>query len=486
MHGIQNGFTITQPAENIPPAECANYPSATGPENRAKVESQIREEIAQGRYIVTKDKPLVISALGAIPKQDSQDIRLIHDCSRPTGKGVNSYANPEKFHFESIDNAVRHISRGSWMAKVDIKAAYRHVGLNPSEYKLTGIQYKFSGDKDVTFMYDSRLPFGASESVGCLHRISQSVVRAARRRAKRLNCHIMCYLDDFLIIGDSRRACQRAVDILVGILSELGFSLNWDKFCPPSQCIVFLGIEIDSVRCTIRIPSHKLQDIIACVSAWQAKRKATKRELQTLLGKLAWGAKCAKAIRPTFRSLIVLQSRLKKASHRIRIPSHVLQDLQLFHDWCQKFNGVTFLPVSQPVYTVYTDASQTAGAAFFQGDFAYMAWSADLPCLDSASIYVKELAAVLLAVVRWSAAWAGQSIHLLTDNKATAFALKTGRTRCQLANQVLREILWMLALVNCHFTVSYLPSKDNYIADALSRMDNAIFLAQAIKFLMHI
>ena len=55
-----------------------------------KVEAQIKEEISNGRYIVTRDKPLVISALGAIPKPDSGDLRLIHDCSRPEGLGVKA------------------------------------------------------------------------------------------------------------------------------------------------------------------------------------------------------------------------------------------------------------------------------------------------------------------------------------------------------------------------------------------------------------
>ena len=51
---------------------------------------------------------------------------------------------------------------------------------------------------------------------------------------------------------------------------------------------------------------------------------------------------------------------------------------------------------SQPAATVCTDASLLAGAAHFNTDFVYANWYIDAPCIASAGIYCKELAAVLL------------------------------------------------------------------------------------------
>ncbi len=143
---------------------------------------------------------------------------------------------------------------------------------------------------------------------------------------------------------------------------------------------------------------------------------------------------------------------------------------------------MTFLPGSQPVATVYIDASPTAGAAYFQGDFIYMAWSADLPSLLGALIFVKALAAILLAILRWQAVWRHRPIHIQTDNKAAASTLQSGRTRCPVANNILKAILWTAAVSQVTLSISYISTKDNYIADALSRMDNSKFLAMAIKF----
>ena len=46
---------------------------------------------------VGKEKPRVISARGAIPKQDSPELRLITDLSRPVGGAVNEYVIPKTF-----------------------------------------------------------------------------------------------------------------------------------------------------------------------------------------------------------------------------------------------------------------------------------------------------------------------------------------------------------------------------------------------------
>jgi len=65
-----------------------NYNSVCCPEAREKVESTLNDEITVGNYTIVPQKLTIISALGAVPKADSDDLRLIHDCSMPPGKEV--------------------------------------------------------------------------------------------------------------------------------------------------------------------------------------------------------------------------------------------------------------------------------------------------------------------------------------------------------------------------------------------------------------
>ena len=78
------------------------------------VQAQIVEELEEGRYIVSSEKPQIVNALGAIPKS-SGGVRLIHDCSRPSGLAVNDYAPlGEKVRFQSVDDAVRLLYPGGY------------------------------------------------------------------------------------------------------------------------------------------------------------------------------------------------------------------------------------------------------------------------------------------------------------------------------------------------------------------------------------
>ena len=61
--------------------EVENYSSATNTKMRAQTEAQIVSELENGHYKIVDDKPLIVSAIGAIPKRDSSKVRLIHDCS---------------------------------------------------------------------------------------------------------------------------------------------------------------------------------------------------------------------------------------------------------------------------------------------------------------------------------------------------------------------------------------------------------------------
>ena len=91
LDGIINGFELIPADSASSPAEMDNYSSSTKPEARDKVEQILQEEIAEVNYIVTLNRPTIVSALSAVPKAGSQELRLIHDCCMPVGRGVNSY-----------------------------------------------------------------------------------------------------------------------------------------------------------------------------------------------------------------------------------------------------------------------------------------------------------------------------------------------------------------------------------------------------------
>ena len=69
LQGIESGFKLIDDGISPDPSVCENYRSTTR-EFRDLVETQIEAEIRQGRYICTDIPPPIISALGAIPKNN--------------------------------------------------------------------------------------------------------------------------------------------------------------------------------------------------------------------------------------------------------------------------------------------------------------------------------------------------------------------------------------------------------------------------------
>ena len=111
-----------------------NYKSSTDPSVSNKVEKAILNELELGHHVIVNEKPPVVSALGAVPKPDSEDVRLIHDCSMPKGKGFNSYSKVNSFKFQTLDDAIKLLKLCYLMSKVDLKSAYRSVPIHPSNY----------------------------------------------------------------------------------------------------------------------------------------------------------------------------------------------------------------------------------------------------------------------------------------------------------------------------------------------------------------
>ena len=65
LNGIKHGFCLIDNSISVSSVEVDNYSSATN--NHDKVEHQILEEIREGRYVISKKKPALVSAFGAIP-----------------------------------------------------------------------------------------------------------------------------------------------------------------------------------------------------------------------------------------------------------------------------------------------------------------------------------------------------------------------------------------------------------------------------------
>ena len=101
-----------------------------------------------GRIIGPFDTPpfenFRISPLGLVPKKTPGEFRLIHHFSFPEGSSVNDGIPRElsSVRYATIDDAIKKISSlgaGCFLAKTDIKSAFRIIPLHHRDFDLLGL-----------------------------------------------------------------------------------------------------------------------------------------------------------------------------------------------------------------------------------------------------------------------------------------------------------------------------------------------------------
>ena len=98
---------------------------------------------------------------------------------------------------------------------------------------------------------------------------------------------LIFYLDDILILGESRQQACWQVQMVAYHLSNLGFVLN-EKKCvfQPQTCIKFLGFIVNSQTMTVSLPQSKVSHIVEKTNSLMRVRKVSARKLAHIIGKM--------------------------------------------------------------------------------------------------------------------------------------------------------------------------------------------------------
>lgn len=471
MHGLQHGFGIvdddvTVDGADIAHVEVRNNSSSTNRQNRAAVEARIQEELDNGHYVVVDNKPTFVSALSAVPKPGG-DIRLVHDLSQPEGESVNDFATKQPFSHESVEDAINLIGPQWYMAKVDLKSAYRSVAIKPAHRQFTGLKWTFRGDASPTYMVDTRLPFGARHSPFVFNRITQAVKRIYQKLGHDL---VVVYLDDFWIAAPSQCDCLHALNELIGLLRQLGFQINWNKVEGPTQRLTFLGIQIDTVAGHLSLNDTKTNALLLTLEEFLSRTRASRRQLERLAGRLSWASCVVPWGRLHVRRIFDLISTLKESGHKCRL-FDIHQDLRWWKVFLNAGTNRRLIWDNRPVVQIVTDASSQAGGAFCQdGDWIFRDWQCDRPDIAEQHINLKELGIVCEAARHWCKHWCGSQVVVSTDNQATMGIINNGTSPCRQAAVLLRELSYLSIKYDFSITARYICGGDNVLADAISRL----------------
>lgn len=99
----------------------------------------------------------------------------------------------------------------------------------------------------------------------------------------------MHYLDDFLIVANSRESCQVALKKLLQVFARLDVPIATEMLEGPAMTLTFLGIKIDTVAMSLWLPAERLAELKLLVANWLGRRFCTLKELESLAGKMQGG-----------------------------------------------------------------------------------------------------------------------------------------------------------------------------------------------------
>ncbi len=108
---------------------------------------------------------------------------------------------------------------------------------------------------------------------------------------REVGVRILNYLDDWLILAQSREQLSDHRDLVLQHLSQLVLRVNWEKSkLSPVQRISFLGVELDSVSMTARLTEERAQAVLNWLSSFRGRNVVPLKQFQRLLGHMVSAA----------------------------------------------------------------------------------------------------------------------------------------------------------------------------------------------------
>lgn len=480
VNGFKNGFKIGYQGSRCFRSS-ANLKSAS--EQTDEVDKKINKEVEAGRvagpFPSTPFKNLQISPIGIVPKKDSGAFRLIHHLSFPEGNSINDHITDDMktVSYASVDDAIQillQVGKNAYMCKTDISNAFRIIPIHPDDFELLGIKWKGN------FFYDRCLPFGCSSSCAIFENFSSALQWMAQNKCN--IPHIVHLLDDFLIISPPNRDLgNKHLEIFLKLCSTLGVPIKEEKTEYAQTTMTFLGIELDSVAMEARLPPEKIKKIQDLLLIFKRKKKATLKELQSLIGLLNFACCVVLPGRTFLRRLIDLTRGVTKPFYHISLNKESRLDLEAWFQFITHFNGKNmFLDQiwqTSSKLNLFTDAAGSLGfGALFEKNWFYGSFPEKY---EDQSIAFKELFPIVIAVSVWGQLLSNKCVLFHSDNQAVVHIINKQSSKDKDIMKLVRKLVINCMKHNILMKAEHIPGHHNILADLLSRFQIKTFREQA-------
>lgn len=434
--------------------------------------------------------------------------RLVHNASGPGDSSINDgIEDPYAIqldHSRVFQERLRHQLRRAGDQPVhlcvsDISKAYRRFGIRQADVPLLGLRCDAARRRTVPFFdgkrlrnrrvragqmlvyFDTRLPFGVSSSVSSCVRVTcfvRDLVRELLRPRHSGIGDVCAYIDDFGSMG-TPVATDDAVRTLRATLERIGCPENAAKLDTPSRTGTMLGLYYDLDARTVSLPDKKKRkyaDHLQSFLSRAQKGPVRLSEIKSVVGKLVHASGVYAASTIFYQRLLAVLRQTRSGSVTLHRPE--LDDIRWWLYLLQHTSGVVPLDpapwLHESEHRIYTDASGWGWGCCFKGQWMKGQWPADIrQALAQRIISISdlELVALNIALETWRDDLAGQRLHLRCDNTASVANVTARASSIPRRASLLRRLFVIAAAHGIQIRSTYINTKRNEHADALSRND---------------
>ena len=437
------------------------------------VTKKIDQEVASGRisgpYATSPYEQFVVSPLGIREKKVPGTYRVIHDLSYPyNSESVNANIPREcaSVQYSSIVDAIRNINifgPGCYLAKSDIKSAFRIIPIHPSDRHMLGFKWL------ENYYFDNCLPMGCSSSCSIFEMFSTALEWIIVQNTTKVK--IVHVLDDFLFVAENFEDCQKALNIFLEICQIIGVPIAPEKTIGPVQSLPFVGIDLDTIAMTANLPQDKVDKFLTQVEFCLSNKAITVSQLQSTCGMLNFACGVIPSARAFTRRLYDLSIGKSKPYYRVKMTREVKQDLQVWRMFLNQYNYRTLLLdykwISNQHLRLFTDASTTIGYGGVFGDkWFYGLWSDSCRGMNIALL---ELYPICLALHLWTEQLVNKCITIHSDNQAVVHIINNSTSKDANIMILVRKFTLLCMQNNILIRATHIPGKINITPDLLSR-----------------
>ena len=355
------------------------------------------------------------------------------------------------FRYRGLDAIAETVEKDDWLAALDISRFYLRL---PAGRKLRESQWfqdpsSYAGDtrgndkrakRRLRFRQLLAVAFGLKSAPAWASLVSGELCRIFESFGIKV---AGVYIDDILLRAKSKKKLEQDMELAEKIASALGLPFN-DKTVGPAQKLTYLGVQIDTRKCAMRLTQEHRDYAMSRVAEALQRSRISKGELESLCGILTWVSFVFDSGRPRRNMLYSALARAIATSAAVEVRGELRAQL---HWWYQSLRqrrcmSAKFWSKQPDTPLVCSDASGEDGwGACVFGMHIVGAWPPhwkQSAKADDPHMLYKELVAPVVSTLLLAPMLEQQVLCCALDNAGVAFTINKLSCGCERSLGLLR------------------------------------------------